>query len=65
MCKCEKCQACKFFTQEIQSHEQYVRYAQHVKEDVLLVERPRWLELGQNTSTENIILGKKNKPKIP
>ena len=51
VCMSDKCQTCKFITQEIQSHEQYVRYTQHVKEDVLLVERPTWLELQKQDST--------------
>ena len=49
-CNLEKCQTCRFVQKEIDTHQFYVRFTHKVKDDVLLVERPTWLELQKQDS---------------
>ena len=49
-CTADRCQTCKFVGQELSAQEHYVRYT-HSESNILLAERPTWLELQKQDST--------------
>jgi hypothetical protein len=51
ICTEDRCQTCKFVNQEISVQENYVRYARSGPNNLLLAERPTWLELQKQDST--------------
>ena len=50
-CNESKCQTCRFIEQEIDAHENYVRFSQTLRPNIVLTTRSTWLNIQKDDST--------------
>ena len=56
-----KCQTCRFIEQEIDAHENYVRFSQTLRPNIVLTTRSTWLNIQKDDYIISIIQAHKDR----